>query len=138
MKPTPSHSPLSTSGQTSRERFKDAMKALKVELARLNEPAYIPRDALDEAKAHRAVSSAFGFERGSELTHTVGFWWSVADLDYFMGYVDDMARQQLADLRSYAERYIMGKARVVGIMISPDDRKALGLTEADLVALAGR
>ena len=130
--------PISISGQTSRERFRDAMKALRVELARLNEPAYIPRDALDEAKAHRAVSSAFGFERGSDLTHTVGFWWSVADLDYFMGYVDNMARAQLTDLRNYAEKYIMGKPRVVGIMISPDDRKALGLTEADLVLMLAK
>ena len=130
--------PISVSGQTSRARFKDAMKALKVELARLNEPAYIPREALDEAKAHRAVTSAFGFERGSDLTHTVGFWWSVADLDYFLGYVDSMARQQLADLRSYAEKYIIGKPRIVGIMISPEDRTALGLTEADLVAMVGK
>ena len=130
--------PISISGQTSRERFRDAMKALRAEIMRLGDPALIPRDALDEAKAHRAVSSAFGFERASELTHTIGFWWSVADLDYFMGYIDNMARQTQADLRRYADLYIVGKPRVIGIMISPEDRKALGLSEADLVAMVGK
>ena len=130
--------PISISGQTSRERFREAMKALKAEISHLGDPALIPRDALDEAKAHRAVSSAFGFERASELTHTIGFWWSVADLDYFMGYIDNMARQTLADLRRYADLYIVGKPRVIGIMISPEDRKALGLSEADLVTMVGR
>ena len=85
-------------------------------------------------KAQRAVESAFGVERTSGLTHTVGFWWAVADLDYFMGYVDTMAKQTPDDLRRYAARYIVGRPHVTGVLLSPQDRAALRLTEADLLA----
>lgn len=130
--------PISVSGQTSRERLKGALKALKGELTHINELTYIPRETLEEVKAERSVSSAFGLERASELTHTIGFWWAVASLEYFMGYVDNMARQSLADLKRYADSYIVGKPRVISILISPEDRKALGLTEADVLQLVGR
>lgn len=130
--------PISVSGQTSRDRLRAALTALKAELGHVNELTYIPRETLDEVKAERAVSSAFGLERASELVHTIGFWWAVASLDYFMGYVDNMARQTLPDLKRYADTYITGKPRVISILLSPEDRRALGLTEAELVQLVGR
>ena len=71
-------------------------------------------------KAQRAVSSAFGRERASGFSQTIGFWWSVADLEYYMGYVDNMAKQSLTDLRSYAAKYIVGKPRVTGVVIPAD------------------
>ncbi len=130
--------PITVSGQTSRDRLRAALKALKAELTHVNELTYIPRETLDEVKAERAVSSAFGLERASELVHTIGFWWAVASLDYFMGYVDNMARQTLPDLKRYADTYITAKPRVISILLSPEDRRALGLTEAELVQLVGR
>ena len=130
--------PISISGQTSRERLKAALRALKEELPHLGDLTYIPRETLEEVKAGRAVTSAFGLERASELTHTIGFWWAVASLEYFMGYIDNMAKQTLPDLKRYADGYITGKPRVISILISPEDRKALGLTEAELVQLVGR
>ena len=130
--------PISISGQTSRERFKNALKALKAEIDQFADPKYIAADVLEEVKAERAVGSAFGFERASGLSHTVGFWWAVASLDYFMGYVDNMAKQTLGDVRAYVQKYIVGKPRVIGVLMSPEDRRALGLTETDLVTMAGR
>jgi zinc protease len=52
-----------------------------------------------------------------------------------MGYVDNMARQTTRDLQSYADRYIVGKPRVIGVLLSPDARRALRLTEAELIAI---
>jgi zinc protease len=61
----------------------------------------------------------------------------VADLEYFMGYVDNMAKQMPEDLRRYAARYIVGKPKIAGVLISPEDRRAVKLTGADLLG-AGR
>ena len=72
----------------------------------------------------------------SGLTHTVGFWWAVADLDYFMGYVDNMAKQTPEDLRRYAARYIVGKPHVAGVLLNQRDRAALNLKESDLIGPA--
>ena len=79
------------------------------------------------------MSSAFGRERASGFSQTIGFWWSVADLEYYMGYVDNMAKQSLTDLRGYASKYIVGKPRVTGVVIPADARQSIALTAADLL-----
>ena len=129
--------PITISGQTSPEKLRRALAALEGEIAKLDDAAYFTPAQLAEVKTLRAVSSAFGVERTSGLTHTVGFWWSVADLEYFMGYNDTMARQTPADLQRYAERYIVGKPRVTGVLISPEARDALKLTPSEFAHAAG-
>jgi zinc protease len=110
------------------------MAALFDELRKVADAGYFSADELQNVKAQRAFESAMGAERTSGLTHTIGFWWSVADLDYFMGYVDAMAQQTPADLQRYAARYIVGRPHVTGVLLSADDRRRLGLTEQQLLA----
>ncbi len=124
--------PISISGQTTPQNLKAALAALDAEIARFAEPGYISDEELTFAKAERAVSSAYGNERVSGLTHTIGFWWSVADLEYFMNYVDEMADQTHADLRRYASTYIVGKPRATGVLLAPATRQQLRLTTRDL------
>lgn len=124
--------PISISGQTSPGKLRAALAALEQEIAKFGNAGYVTPAELAQVKAQRAVSSAMGFERASGLAHTVGFWWSVASLDYFLGYVDAMARQTPADLKRYVTTYIIGKPRVVGVLLSPEDRAKLNLTEQEL------
>jgi zinc protease len=126
--------PITISGQAAPERLREALGALREELEKLDDPGYFSADELVAVKAQRAMESALGAERTSGLTHTIGFWWSVADLEYFMGYVDNMAKQTPQDLQRYAARYIVGKPRVTGVLISPEDRRALNLRDAELAA----
>jgi zinc protease len=124
--------PITISGQTSPENLRKAIAALVAEIAKFNDPGYFDAGELEAVKAHRAVTSAFDRERASGFAHTLGFWWSVADLEYYMGYVDNMAKQTTADLRAYAAKYILGKPRITGVLIDPSSRKQLGLTTAEL------
>ena len=126
--------PISILGQTTPEKLREAMVALENEIARFGEPNYFSRAELEGVKQQRIVTSAFGRERASGLAQTIGFWWSVASLEYYMGYVDNMARQTTADLKAYADKYIVGKPRVIGILLSAEARRNLGLTEQELVA----
>jgi zinc protease len=105
------------------------------ELKRVLEPGYFTKEKLDDVKAHRATDSAFGRERTSGFAHTLGFWWSVASLEYYLSYVDEMARQTAADLVNYARTYIVGKPHVTGVMMSTDARRRLGLTRDELLKL---
>lgn len=126
--------PITISGQTTPEKLKEALRALNREIEQLANPGYITQEQLEATKAKRAVETAFGFDQPSEFAHTLGFWWSVAGLEYYMGYVDNMAAQTLEDLRAYAAKYIVGKRRVVGILLPPGAKERLGLTEADVLA----
>jgi zinc protease len=125
--------PITISGQTTPNQMKAAMAALEREIGRLAEPGYITQEELDATKAERSVSTAFGLDRASDFAHTLGFWWSVAGLEYYMGYVDNMGKQTLDDLRGYASKYIVGKPRVVGVVIDPNARRATGLTIEQLL-----
>jgi zinc protease len=129
--------PITISGQTTPGRFREAMRALDAEISQFAQPGYVTAAELQHVKAERTVSSAFGLERSSELAHTIGFWWCVSSLDYFLGYVDNMANRSLADLASYATTYIVAKPRLVGVLMSPEDRASLKITEAELVAMIG-
>jgi zinc protease len=125
--------PISISGQTTPDKFRPAMAALEREIARFTDPTYISVGELESIKTQRAVSSAFGIEKASEIAHTIGFWWSVANLEYFMGYTDQMAQQRITDLLRYTRTYIAGKPRVTNVLLSRDARRAIGLTEAELL-----
>ena len=129
--------PISITGQTSRENLRKALAALDAEIKKFDDPSYFDPVELEAVKAHRAVTSAFDRERSSGFAHTLGFWWSVASLEYYMGYVDNMAQQKTGDLRAYARKYIVGKPRITGVLLSPADRAALSLTSEEL-AKGGR
>ena len=126
--------PISIVGQTTPDRLKEAIAALQKEVERLADPGYITPDQLIATKAERAVSTAFGFDRPhADHIHTIGFWWSVSGLEYYMGYIDNMASQTLDDLRAYARKYIVGKPTVVGILLPPGVKASLGLRDADVL-----
>jgi zinc protease len=127
--------PISVSGQTSPEKLRAAMAALYRELAESAKPGYFTQEELEATKASRAVSSAFGRERASDFSHTIGFWWAASGLEYYMKYVDEMAKRSPADLRSYASKYIIGKPHIVGVMMTPQDRAKLRLTPDELAKL---
>jgi zinc protease len=130
--------PISISGQTSPEQLREALAALYAEIAKFDTPGYFAADELEDVKAHRAVTSAFDRERASGFAHTLGFWWSVASLEYYMGYVDYMAQQTIEDLRAYARRYIVGKPHITGVLIAPEARLSLKLAPEELVMRGGR
>ena len=124
--------PITVSGQTSPERLRPALQALDAELREVLKPGYFTAEEMDAAKAQRAVSSAFEREKASAFAHTIGFWWSVSGLEYYMKYVDEMARQTPAQLQDYARKYIIDRPHVVGVLLSPAARAELKLTEDEL------
>jgi zinc protease len=124
--------PITISGQTSPEKLRAALLALDGEISHFGDAGYIDPAALGPVKQQRVVGTLFGLERASGFSHQVGFWWSVANLDYFLSYVDNMAKQTPADLRGYARKYIVGRPRITGVLLSPTARQALRLTPADL------
>lgn len=124
--------PITISGQSSPAKLRPALAALDSAIKQIDTPGYFDPDDLKAAQAHRAVTSAFGREQASAFAHTLGFWWSVASLEYYMGYVDNMAHQSIADLRAYADKYIIGKPRITGVLISPAGQQQIHLTADDL------
>lgn len=124
--------PITISGEVAPDKLRAAIAALDHELGDVVKPGYITADVVNGVKQQRIVGTMESLERASGFAHELGFWWAVTGMDYFFGYNDTMAKQTPADLQRYATSYIVGHPRVTGVLLSPDARKAIGLTEADL------
>jgi zinc protease len=127
--------PITIFGETTPERLREAIAALEAELEKVDDPGYITAPEIESVTRRRIADTMFQLERSSGFAHQLAFWWSVTGLDYFLGYVDAMARQTPEELRAYARKYIIGKPHVTGVLLSPQARRQIGLTEAEL---AGR
>lgn len=126
--------PITIAAVIAPERVREGIAALHREIAQLADTGYYTEAELEPVKRQRAVNTMLNLERASGFAHQLGFWWSVVGLDYFMGYVDNMAAQTPDDLRAYAAKYIVGKPYVAGVILSPQARQALSLQEQDLLA----
>ena len=125
--------PITIAGTTSPGKLREALAALYDEIKKFNDPGYYTKDELEAVKQNRIVTTEISLERSSGFAQQLGFWWAVTGLDYFMGYVDTMAKQTPADLQSYAGKYIIGKPHVTGVLISAEARRAINLTPAQLL-----
>jgi len=130
--------PITIAGETTPEKLREALAALDDEIGKVVEPNYFSKEELEFTKQHRIVDAMFQVERASGFAHQLGFWWAVTGLDYFYGYADTMAKQTPEDLRRYAKTYIIGKPHVVGVLLSPEMRQRIGLTEAELASPRGQ
>ena len=130
--------PITVFGQTSPQHLREALAALRDEIPKLDDPGYFSADELAATKRQRIIGTELGLERASGFAQQLGFWWAVTGLDYFFGYVDTMAKQTPNDLKAYADKYIIGKPHVVGVLISPDVRRALNLTASSLLETGAR
>jgi zinc protease len=129
--------PITVSGQTTPDKLREALKAMMFELGESVKPGYFTQEELNATKANRAVTTAFGVEKSSEFSHTIGFWWAVSGLEYYMKYIDEMAKRTPQDLRDYSNKYIIGKPHVVGVLMTHEDRVRIKLTEDELTKIGG-
>ena len=125
--------PISVFAQTTPDKLLALERAVFEEIRQFADSAYFTDAQLAAARNQIAVQGAYEREQSSGFAHTVGFWWAVADLDYYLGYRRNMQAVTRSALADYARRYIVTKPSVVGVLISPQARAALTLTPEALL-----
>jgi len=125
--------PISVFAQTTPDKLLALERAVFEEIRQFGDSTYFPDAQLDAAHNQIAVQGAYEREQSSGFAHTVGFWWSVSSLDYYVGYRRNMQAVTRSALTDYARRYLVGKPSVVGVLISPEARAALALTPEALL-----
>lgn len=112
--------PITFRGKTTAEGAQDAVLAL---LSALDEPAFLldlTDDDLTVARKARELEIALTLEAGAALAPQLAFWWASAGIDYYLTYDHRLNGQTLADLRRFAERYVLRRPKVVGLMGPPE------------------
>jgi len=112
--------PISVFLQVDPAKAIDAKRAVLEEITKMGDSTYVTPQELADAQTELGIQALYEREQTSEWAHTIGFWWSVAGLDYYRNYVPNMQRVSRSDLAQYARTYLVGKPYVVGLMMSPD------------------
>jgi zinc protease len=121
--------PITILAQTSAGKYAAAVKAVFEQIQQFTAPDYYTDEQLANAKHQLEINETYDQERPSNFSHTVGFWWSVAGLDYYLSYVDNLRRVTREDINAYVRRYIQNAPYIMGVLLSPEDRKKLGIEE---------
>lgn len=119
--------PIVLMTQTSADSFAVCKKVVFEQLERLANPDYFTDDQLESAKSILAIDEQYGRERPSQYCHTVGYWWAVSGLDYYLKYIDNLKKVTRKDISNYVRTYVTGKPYVMGVLVSPKDRPKTGL-----------
>ncbi len=111
--------PITFYGTTSMDKLAAALTVLQAELMNMGNEDYFDPELLKVVEKRRSVATAFELEESIGLAHTVGYWWAIAGLDYYLGYTDNLSKRSAADLGGFVARYLDGKPFVIGVL-SPE------------------
>jgi zinc protease len=125
--------PVVISAQTTPDKALELHRAILAEVQKLGQPGYVTEEQLRAAQTQVRVAETYGREQASTFAHTVGFWWAVSGLDYYLDYVDEMQEVGTGDFADFANRWMVGRPRVTGLLISPEALQATGITVNDLL-----
>lgn len=127
--------PISLGATATPDKLEAAVGALLTELEKVTLPGYFTDEQLESAKTILAIEDLFARESMSSFTHTVSFWWAVAGLDYYRGYIDSLKAVTRADITAYVTKYIIGKPFVVAAIVPTDSPLAASFDAKRLESL---
>lgn len=108
--------PITFYATASMDKLAAALTVLQAELMEMGADDYFDPELLKVVEKRRSVATAFELEESIGLAHTVGYWWSVAGLDYYLGYADNLSKRSAADLSGFVTRYLAEKPFVIGVL----------------------
>ena len=123
--------PITIVAQASAEKFHEARTALFEELKYMVHPGYFTDEQIEYAKTRLEVRETYSWESPSSFAQSIGFWWSVTGgMDYYLSYMDNLKKVTREDISDFAKKYIQNAPCVMGILVSPEDKEKLGLSES--------
>lgn len=112
--------PITFRGKTTAEQAEDAVRDLMGILAQPEFLLDLDEEDLTIARRARALDMALAREAGAARAAALADWWAVAGMAYYERYRERLDAQTVSDLQRFAERYIIGRPGVVGVLGPPD------------------
>jgi zinc protease len=116
------------------ETARDALRALRRELAALAEPGYFTDEELANARAALIADELFRREDLVEFSHSIGFWWASAGTDYLLDRLDATRRTGRTEITAYIRRYLQEPVHSAVALVPAGRQRRGELTEKDLLA----
>lgn len=97
------------------------------EVSKMTKKSYFKKEIIAQAKERTEMNFLHELESTEDFALNVGFFWCIADIDYFRGYLDSLKKVDAEKLASTVSRYISGKYYVTGIMTDEESAEKYGL-----------
>lgn len=121
--------PIDVEIVTAPENTRKAIDALWSEIQAFDSPDYFTDEELETAKAIMRVRHLYESEETTSWVQTLDFWWCITGgVDYFRGYLDNLAKVTRADIQQYVRTYIKGKKYLLGVASNQETLRQLNLT----------
>jgi zinc protease len=119
------------------DRVDPCVRAALDELPKMKSGDYFTDQELRNAAHRLEVEQALEREKASELSHVLTYWWSSADLNYYLSYLDNVKKATRADIARFLDTYVLGKPFVFGAMVSQKMVSDLHLDQRHFEQLVG-
>jgi zinc protease len=77
------------------------------------------------AQRARELDMALTVEASAGLAPSLAIWWASAGIDYYLSYDVRLNVQTLSDLRHFADAYVLGRPKVIGVLAPPSARNRI-------------
>lgn len=111
-------------------KVQEAYKKLLEHMNMWDADDYFTDDQLETAKNLLAISQTRDRESTSSYVHSVTYWWASASIDYYTEYIDNLKKVTRDDIKKYVNNYIKNKPMVTGLLISPEMKTQMNITDA--------
>ena len=112
------------------EKVKEAYSKLTEHMNLWATDDYFTDEQMETAKNLLAIEQTRTSESTSSYVHNVTYWWASASIDYYTNYINNIKKVTRADIKKYVQNYIIDKPMVTGVLLSPDMKKAMNVTDA--------
>ena len=103
------------------------MKIFWQQFDKFSDPRYYTDEELETSKALLRNRILYDSESLSDFAKTIAFWWASTGLDYYEGYLDNLAKVSRKDIKSYIDKYLTNKPYVLGLAIDANSLSRLKL-----------
>ncbi|NDE13311.1 insulinase family protein [bacterium] len=110
-------------------RAKEVREMLLKEIAEWRRPGYFTQEQFEDAKRGFQIERKFELNKISEYTKSLAFWWAIAGLDYYSGYLDRLQATHMSDVQAFVSRWLVKKPYVSSIFMSPESAGKVGLVD---------
>jgi zinc protease len=111
-------------------KIQEAYKKLGEHMNMWDADDYFSDEQLETAKNMLIIEQTRSKESTSSYVHLITFWWASASIDYYTGYIENLKKVTKADIQKYVRNYIKNKPMVTGLLLSPDMKTKMNVTDA--------
>ena len=114
------------------DRLVDAMRIFWQQFDKFTDPHYFTDEELETSKAQLRSRILYDSENLSEFSKNIAFWWASTGLDYYEGYLNNLAKVNRKDIRAYIDKYLTNKPYILGLAIDQNSSSSLKLQPSQL------